>query len=77
MAIVTTRTELLEQRKPTGIRTTLIWTVNNGVETKESNITTPLNNAALVSGRALATLADRDLVRRDIRALNDRFDEVA
>lgn len=76
MAVVTTRTELIEG-KQTGIRTTLIWLLDNGLTTLESNITTALNTASAVAGQALEPGSDRTVPRIDVRALNDRVDEVA
>ena len=76
MAIVTTRTELLEQRAATGVKTTLLWLLNNGLTSLESNITTAVNTASIDSGHALAADGDRTIARRDVRALNLRADEI-
>ena len=75
MPVITTRTDLTESRKTTGIKTGLIWLLDNGVGIKESNVTG--NTAATaVSGRALDG-ADRTVARLDVRAINSRVNEVA
>jgi len=76
MAAIGVRTELKEQSKATGIKTTTLWTLDNGIGLEISNQEVALNTASAVLGSALNG-ADRTVPRLGVYAINARANEIA
>ena len=75
MSVVSVRTELLEQ-VTTGIKTTTLWVLDNGLGLDISNQEVALNTASAVLGSAING-ADRTVPRIGVMAINARADEIA